>query len=170
MNERAGAAAWKVTTEAALLACYDATFDAVYRYAAHLTGQRTAAEDVTQETYSRLVRAARDGRVSEIGVGWLITTARRIWLDRVRAEGREHARLRLVASQPTPRGGEPDQASHLGAADLLAALSNRERAALVLRYLDDLPVTEVAEQLGTTVRATESLLQRAKRRVRGELQ
>lgn len=169
MNEQASATTWHVCTEAALLACYDATFPTVYRYAARLTGKRSAAEDVTQEAYSRLVRAARAGQATEIGVGWLITTARRIWLDRVRSEGREHARLRLVASPPSP-AVEQDRTSALEVGDLLAGLSDRERAALVLRYVDDLPVARVAEQLGTTVRATESLLQRAKRRVRGELQ
>ncbi len=44
----------------------------------------------------------------------------------------------------------------------LARLSGHQRAALTLRYLDGLPVAEVAELLGRSVHATETLLVRAK--------
>jgi RNA polymerase sigma-70 factor (ECF subfamily) len=40
------------------------------------------------------------------------------------------------------------------------------RAALTLRYLDGLPVAEVAENLGRGLHATEALLQRARRALR----
>jgi RNA polymerase sigma-70 factor (ECF subfamily) len=153
---------WDVSSEAGVLACYDASFADVYRYAARLTGGRAAAEDLTQETFVRLVRAARAGSVTSIGLGWLITTARRVFLDGVRASGREDRRMQLVAAAPAPADESPD-----GAITVLAGLSDRERAALVFRYVDDLPVPEVAALLGTSVRATESLLQRAKRRARG---
>lgn len=153
---------WDVTTEAGVLACYDAAFADVYRYAARLAGDRAAAEDLTQETFVRLVRAARSGSVTSIGLGWLITTARRLFLDGVRASGREERRLRLVAADP-PRDAQPSPTDQ----GLLAGLSDRERAALVFRYVDDLSVPEVAALLGASVRATESLLQRAKRRARG---
>jgi RNA polymerase sigma-70 factor (ECF subfamily) len=152
---------WDVTTEAGVLACYDATFPAMYRYAARLVGGRAAAEDLTQDAYVRLVRAARAGTISDIGAGWLITTLRRLWIDGARSERGEQTRLRLVASNPTP---EP---SASGYDRLLIRLTDRERAALVFRYVDDLPVTEVADLLGASVRATESLLQRAKRKARG---
>lgn len=152
---------WDVTTEAGVLACYDAAFADVYRYAARLAGDRTAAEDLTQEAFVRLVRAARAGSVTSIGPGWLITTTRRLFLDGVRSADREERRLRLIASDPVP---EPHPRSD---ADLLAGLTDRERAALVFRYVDDLPVPQVAALLGRSVRATESLLQRAKRRARG---
>jgi RNA polymerase sigma-70 factor (ECF subfamily) len=150
---------WAVGTEEGLLRCYDATFDEVYRYAARLTGSSQAAEDLTQEVFVRLVRAARAGSVATIGAGWLITTLRRLFIDGVRSSTAERARLVLV--QP-PAHPEPEPASHQL---LLAGLSDRERAALVFRYVDDLPVGDVATLLGASVRATESLLQRAKRRV-----
>jgi RNA polymerase sigma-70 factor (ECF subfamily) len=105
------------------------------------------------------VRAARAGSITTIGTGWLITTLRRLFIDRARSSTSERARLVLVASQPI---AEPDSGDH---ESLLAGLSDRERAAMVFRYVDDLPVNEVAALLGTSVRATESLLQRAKRRV-----
>lgn len=150
---------WDVTTERGVLACYDASFDALYRYAARLTGRRAAAEDLTQETFVRLVRSARAGAVESIGRGWLMTTMRRLYLDSLRSAGREQRRLQLVVTAPSSDPAPPSA--------LLDGLSDRERAALVFRYVDDLPVAEVAALLGSSVRATESLLQRAKRRARG---
>jgi RNA polymerase sigma-70 factor (ECF subfamily) len=45
---------------------------------------------------------------------------------------------------------------------VLDALGAHHRAALTLRYLDGLPVAQVAEHLGRTVHATEALLVRAR--------
>ena len=45
---------------------------------------------------------------------------------------------------------------------MLAEQSGLHRAALTLRYLDGLPVGEVAHVLGRTVHATEALLGRAR--------
>ena len=45
---------------------------------------------------------------------------------------------------------------------MLAELGAHHRAALTLRYLDGLPVAEVAEHLDRTVHATEALLVRAR--------
>jgi RNA polymerase sigma-70 factor (ECF subfamily) len=48
------------------------------------------------------------------------------------------------------------------ATDVLARLGGHHRAALTLRYVDDLAVPQVAELLGRTVHATEALLVRAR--------
>ena len=49
-----------------------------------------------------------------------------------------------------------------GGAGLLGRLGEHHRAALTLRYVDGLPVAEVADLLGRTVHATEALLVRAR--------
>ncbi len=54
----------------------------------------------------------------------------------------------------------------LAARDALERLGAHHRAALTLRYLDGLPVVEVASVLGRTVHATEALLVRARRAFR----
>lgn len=156
---------WPVTSEAELAACYDGTFDAVFRYAARLTGDRTRAEDLVSEVYLALLGAARDHHVAQVGVGWLITAVRRRFVDGLRAAGREQRRMRLATS---PASDVTPAAVVNTVRELLQSLSDRERAALVLRYVDDLSVAEVARQLSTTVRSTESLLARARARVRAE--
>lgn len=152
---------WRVAAESELLEFYDDSFESVYRCAAQLTrGDSHAAEDLVQDAYVRLVRAAREGSAEEVGVGWMLTTVRRLYVDRLRSSEREQRRLRLVASEPVVAD------DLLRTPVQLDALNARERAALIFRYVHDLPIAEVADLLGCSVRATESLLQRAKRRAR----
>ena len=154
---------WSVSTRDEVAACYDATFGEVFGYAARLTGDRRRAEDLVADAYLALVRAGRAGQVTSIGVGWLITAVRHRFIDGVRSADREVRRLRLVGQHSECRGRPWWACSRR----LLASLSDRERAALVLRYVDDLPVAEVAARLDVSVRAAESLLARARARVRG---
>jgi RNA polymerase sigma-70 factor (ECF subfamily) len=152
---------WDVTTGRGFMSYYDATFDDAYRTAARLAGgRRHVAEDLVQDAYLRLFDVAQRDAVTEVGVGWIITTVRRRFLDRARSAERESRRVRLVTAA-NATASEPEEASTSG---VLGHLIDRERAALVLRYVDNLSVAEVAELLGTSVRATESLLQRAKRK------
>jgi RNA polymerase sigma-70 factor (ECF subfamily) len=148
---------WSVTDEASLVACYDQSVSHVYRYASRLTGNdRARTDDLVQDVYLGLVKSARAG-MGEVGMGWLITAVRHRFLDRVRREQREERRLRLIVSPVDPTAVEVPG---------LADLPDRERAALVLRYLDDMSVPEVADEMGLSVHATESLLARARRRMR----
>ncbi len=157
--------AYDVTTTDGVMRLYDDVFDDVYAAAARLTrGDRQAAEDLVQDAFVRLVRAAKAGQVEDVGVGWLVTTVRRRFVDRLRSSSREKRRLRLVhCAERSPAhiewGGE-------AVTSLLDGLAERERTAMVLRYVEDLPVGEVADLMSMSVRATESLLQRAKRKAR----
>lgn len=151
---------WDVRTEQGFMACYRATFAEVYRYAAMLCGpDRAAAEDLTQDVYVGTLAAAKRGAIADVSVGYFTTAARHRFIDRVRSEQREENRLRLVASTP-----EPDGMSLAPA--LLADLPERERAMLVLRYVDDMTVAQAADELGISTHAAESLAARAMRRLR----
>lgn len=160
MNKTEGQ--WTLTDERELLDYYDASFAAAYRCAARLThGNAAAAEDLVQDAYARLVRAVRSGELQQVTIGWVIATIRHRFIDGLRSEQRESRRIRLVAVDPVI-----DDRTSSNTASILDRLSERERAALIFRYVDDLPVGEVADLLGVSVRATESLLQRAKRKAR----
>ena len=152
---------WAIDDEASLVRCYDESLGEVYRYASILTGHdRAAADDLVQEVYLGLVRRCRT-EAATIGMGWLLTSVRHRYLDRARGAGREDRRLHLVAAA-SGQEHEPQA----DASGVLSDLPERERLALTLRYLDDLPVGEVAALMGLSVHATESLLARARRRVR----
>ena len=151
------------SSEVGLLSFYDVAFDDVYRIAARLTwGDRSAAEDLVQDAFVRLVRSVRSGAVTTVGIGWMVTTVRRLHIDGLRATESEQRRLRVVAAPLS----QPASTSSNNMESMLDGLNDRERTAIILRYVDDLSVAEVADLMGDSLRATESLLQRAKRKVR----
>ena len=93
---------------------------------------------------------------------WLIGTARHKLVDHWRRAGRNRQLLEELweGSEPTTDANEPVDELHVQA--VLARLLPHHRAALTLRYLDGLPVDQVAQLLERSLHATESLLMRAK--------
>jgi RNA polymerase sigma-70 factor (ECF subfamily) len=152
------------------LAFYDATFTEAYRYAGRLCGSdRHAAEDLVQEAYTAVLRQVRADVGKDLHIGYVITTIRNRFLDRIRTAEGEQRRLRLVAATEGARGMHTNnEAPDTPLTEQLAHLPERDRAALVLRYVDALPVPDVAEALGLSVHAAESLLVRARARLRGK--
>jgi RNA polymerase sigma-70 factor, ECF subfamily len=152
---------WEVGSEEGFMACYRATFAEVYRYTAMLCGgDRTAAEDVVQDVYLAALTRARDGAVTQLSAGYFITAARHRVLDRIRSQRREQRRLQLVAALP------PTESAPQAMPPRLAELPERERLALVMRYVDDMTIDQVAQALGVSTHAAESLVARARRRLR----
>jgi RNA polymerase sigma-70 factor (ECF subfamily) len=99
-------------------------------------------------------------------VAWLIGVARHKLADHWRRAAREQRNLQAVSEDPIERPGVEDPwDAHLDAMraeQTLAALAPQHRLALTLRYVDDLPVAEVATVIGRTLHATEALLVRAR--------
>src|SRR4051794_3590174 len=112
------------------------------------------------------VAAVQNGRAHgerpELNVAWLIGTARHKLIDHWRRTERRKEELAelwddLAVDDPNEEAIEAATASAV-----LAKLAPTHRAVLTLRYIDDLPVGDVASTLGRTVHATEALLTRAK--------
>ncbi|MCS7479022.1 RNA polymerase sigma factor [Umezawaea endophytica] len=143
----------------ALLELYEAALPQVYGYLLPRCGDRAQAEELTSETFLAAVQAARNG--GQVSTPWLIGIARHKLIDHWRRRERERRGLRLLHEDPLtdPWDTEVDA---LHAHAVLAQLSAHHRSALTLRYLDGLPVAEVATHLGRTVHAAEALLTRAR--------
>ncbi len=143
-------------------ALYAESLPYVYGYLLHRVGGNAAVgEDLTQETYVAAVGQLRTSG-APLSVPWLLGVARHKLVDHFRRLAREEAKLTLVTSQPMP---DAWKWSDMPADQVLAslnALPSLQRAAVGLRYLDDLPVPEVARLLGRSVHATESLLGRGR--------
>ena len=148
---------------AALLELYDEALPQVHGYLMRRCRGRLVAEELTSEVFLAAVRAVRIGKVEQVTVAWLIGIARHKLIDHWRAEEREQRRLRAVAGELDETDDQWDAVldRHL-AEEILAALAPQHRAALTLRYLDALPVAQVAEHLDRTLGATEALLTRSK--------
>ena len=112
------------------------------------------------------VAGAQQGAAPEVTVAWLIGIARHKLVDHWRRLGREE-RL-AAAADPAEAFADPWDAELDTAAahSALKMLNPYQRAALTLRYLDGLPVAEVANHLGRSLPATETLLVRARAALR----
>ncbi len=143
---------------------YYETLPHVYGYLLHrVGGDRALAEDLTQETYVAAVRdICRGTDGASLSVPWLIGVARHKLVDHFRRLAREERKLTLVSAEVADSRLQSPDASAADVLDSLAALPPLQRAAVSLRYLDDLPVADVAGLLGRTVHATESLLARGR--------
>ena len=134
----------------------------VYGYLLRLcAGDRSQAEDLTQDVWLALVDELRQGRTERADVRWLITVARSKFLDFARRERRYGSKLELIWRDDAA-DREPTSTDVLSCLEDLQPL---HRAVLVLRYVDGLAVAEVAAVVGRGLTATNSLLARA----RGEM-
>ena len=146
-----------------LLELYDDALPHVYGYLVARCRDRTLAEDLTAETFLAAVSAIRKPDAPELSIGWLIGVARHKLADHWRRTEREQRGLRVLDGEPDPVEDPWDLAvDAIRARAVLDELGAHHRAALTLRYLDGLPVGEVAAHLGRTVHATEALLVRAR--------
>jgi RNA polymerase sigma-70 factor (sigma-E family) len=126
----------------------------VLRTVALIAGDRNRAEDATQEAFMQAFRKWRTVRAMARPGSWVLVVAinadRRRW--RRTAEEQELVQ-ELVAAEDHAAAVTTAIAVH----EALARLTTRQRAAVVLRYLSDLPVKDIADALGCaegTVRAT----------------
>lgn len=151
----------------ALVAIYRRALPQVYGYLLPRCGSVVIAEDLTAEAFMAAVAAMQQGAAPEVDVAWLIGVARHKLVDHWRRQGRDERSRALIA--PAEQGSEDPWEEVLDSValhDALAELNGFQRAALTLRYLDGLRVPEVAEHLGRSVPATETLLVRAKAALR----
>ncbi len=148
-------------------ALYHRALPQVYGYLLPRCGSVTLAEDLTAETFMAAVVAAQRESPPDLTVAWLVGVARHKLVDHWRRSDRERPGLDL-AGNPAEPADDPwdDQLDVVAAHAALARLPAFQRAALTLRYLDDLPVAEVAGHLGRSLQATETLLVRARRALR----
>jgi RNA polymerase sigma-70 factor (ECF subfamily) len=135
----------------------------VYGYLFRLcAGDRSLAEDLTQDTWMALASEVRRGRIECADIRWLMTVARSRFLDHARREQRRARKLALVATSDVHE--EPP-----GREEVLSGLSRLEpmhRLVLMLRYVDDMPLPTVAASIGRSPTATNSLLARARAELR----
>src|SRR6516164_1904916 len=144
-----------------LLKLYDEALPHVYGYLLARCGDAGLAEDLTAEAFLAAVHAVRKPGAPDPSIPWLIGVARHKLADHWRRVQREQRGLRLLDGEPT-RVDDPWETviDRIRAREVLDRLGAHHRAALTLRYLDGLPVPEVARHLDRTPHATEALLVR----------
>lgn len=139
----------------------------VMAHAFRLLGNRAEAEDVTQEALLRLWRMAPEWRQGEARVStWLYRVVANLCTDRLRRRGRS-APLEAAGDPADPAADVAEEMAAQARADALQAgldaLPERQRQAVVLRHIEELGNPEIAEIMGISVEAVESLTARGKR-------
>jgi RNA polymerase sigma-70 factor (ECF subfamily) len=141
---------------------YDEALPHVYGYLRTRCGGVALTEDLTAETFLAAVDAVRRPDPPPVDTPWLIGVARHKLVDHWRRAAREERGLRAVGEPPAAEDPWDEHLDVIQARATLDRLGPHHRAALTLRYLDDLPVPQVAALLGRTLHATEALLVRAR--------
>jgi len=136
---------------------------------ARVGGDRPVAEDLLQETLLEVVRCAGEFRGDAAATTWMCAIARRRLarhFERERKAAVAQSRLRLVAD-------DVDETDVLDRRDEVARALGRlpvlHRQVLVLKYLDQQSVQQIADQVGRTPVQVQSLLQRARDGLKREL-
>lgn len=147
---------------------YDSALPVVFGYLLRLCGgDREQAWDLTQDSWVLVVDRLAQGQTDKATIGFLLSVARSRYLDAWRRQRRLQRKLRLVWA--AAREQEPPDVSVANVLDHLSVCSDEHRAVLMLAYVDDLPVAEIAELLGSSLSSTCALLARAREELRSHL-
>jgi len=141
----------------------------VYRYAYAVLGNHADAEDVTQTAFVNAFRALERGERPRKPGNWLLAIAHNVIRQRWRQERARPPETELVDDVAGP---QPDDESPV-LADVVRALQRipqGQREALVMRELEGRSYREIAEILGLSASALETLLFRARRSLSEELE
>jgi RNA polymerase sigma-70 factor (ECF subfamily) len=142
----------------------------VYRYALAVMRNPADAEDVTQTTFLNAYRSfVEKGNRPEKPQNWLIAIAHNVCRQRFRQSARRPAEVAFeddiadtIVDDETPSGEDIRRA--------LGHLAFNQRAALVMRELEGRSYAEIAEILDVSTSAVETLIFRARRALREQLE
>ena len=132
-----------------------ARLPALRRLAYALCGDEHRGDDIVQQAMTKLYTHWRRASAATSLDNYVRTILVRVYLDEKRLAW--SSRVRLSASPPdVPAPEGPDLADRAMLRDCLAKVPRRQRAVLVLRFLYDLPIDEVAQALGCSTGTVKS--------------
>src|SRR5215831_18027919 len=143
----------------------------VYRYAAAMLDDASDAEDVTQTTFLNAYRSFNSGVRPERPRSWLLAIAHNVCRQRFRQAQRRPYEVEF--DERVGDGQATAEATTPSVEDLRRALGQlpaNQRTALVMRELEGGSYAEIAEVLGISVSALETLLFRARQALREQLE
>jgi RNA polymerase sigma-70 factor (ECF subfamily) len=147
----------------------------VYGFFAYRLNSRTDAEDLTQATFERALKAwGRFDPTRASAKTWLISIASNLLIDHYR---RDKSSTQTVLDEhlpddalPVSAGPEQDLGVEPALAEALAQLNARERHIVALRFGGDLACPDIAGLLDLSVANVQQILSRCLRRMRSDLE
>jgi RNA polymerase sigma-70 factor, ECF subfamily len=147
---------------------YATHYDDLARTLSIALGDRSAAEEAAQEALTRALRRWRHVRALDRPAAWLYVVAMNHVRDGWRRDRREPRwDQELDTTTTDPSGGVT---TALSVREAITTLPPRQREAVVLRYLADLSLTDVAEAMGCAVGTVKATLHHALGSLRIELE
>ncbi|MGB8196928.1 MAG: sigma-70 family RNA polymerase sigma factor [Acidimicrobiales bacterium] len=136
---------------------YAASYERVRRAMVLTFRDLTLAEEIAQEAFFQTLRKWSKVSLLDHPEGWTMMVALNKGRDIARRRARQEARKSIVVQRPTSYSGEDRVDDRMMIATLLEGVSDRQREALLLRYVSQLTVPEIAVVMGCaegTVKAT----------------
>jgi RNA polymerase sigma-70 factor (sigma-E family) len=159
----------RATAGGQLAELYERHAPAASRLAYLLTGDRAFAEDLVQEAFVRVVGRFRHLRVPDAFDAYLRRTVVNLHTSHLRRRRLERAYLEREGRVPTETA-MPDVGAREDLWRAVLALPPRQRAAIVLRFYEDLSERETADALGCSTAAAKSLVARAMQTLRARIE
>lgn len=150
----------------------DSGIGRVLAVARRMLGDETEAEDVAQDVFLRLWRQAGQWEGGRAKVStWLYRVTVNSCIDRLRSRRDETVeKMPELSSQATQDQSLEEEDLQRYMDEALQALPERQRTALVLFHYEDLSMSAVAQIMGASVEAVESLLGRGRRALKKNLE
>jgi RNA polymerase sigma-70 factor (ECF subfamily) len=150
----------------------DRELPAIVAFAYRMLASRSDAEDVGQECFLRLWKAAPKWRPDAKVRTWLHRVARNLCIDRIRARKPSDPidGMELACNGPGPSGALQEKQVSRVIDMAVAELPERQRLAVALVHFQEFSNIEAAKIMDVSVEALESLLARGRRALRGALQ
>lgn len=151
---------------------YERLYDRVFGYCLYQLGSREEAEDAAQVTFVQALRGLRRGVVPRVEAAWVFAIAKNVCLERHQVRGRSRAREVLIDPADLDVAAVEDEWDGEDTArlrDALTRLSDAQREAVLLREWRGLSYREIAEEMGLSVSAVETLIFRARRSLAQQL-
>jgi RNA polymerase sigma-70 factor (ECF subfamily) len=150
---------------------FDRYYDVVFRYVLFRMGDRTLAEDITQETFVRALRRISSVSYQGRDIGaWFVTIARNLIFDHVKSSRYrlEQTTNEIIELSPSTNGPEQqvlDGATNDELLRCVRKLNPDQQECIRLRFLQGLSVAETAEIMDRNEGAVKALQHRAVRRL-----
>ena len=158
-----------VRTGGVLAELYERHAPAAGRLAYLLTGDRVLAEDLVQEAFVRVVGRFRHLRVPDAFEAYLRRTIVNLHTSQLRRRRVERAYLEREGREEVS-STNPDVDAREELWQAVLGLPPRQRAAVVLRFYEDLSERETADALECSTSAAKSLVARAMQTLRARIE
>ena len=149
-------------------------------FIARFTGDRNSAEDIAQEVFLRVFKAAKDYRPQAKFKTWLFTIATNLCLNEIRdnksipksvdLSDLHEQEYPIIASEVlSPEKAAENAELSMAVRKAIRNLPENQRIAILLRQYNDLSYNEISQIIGISISAVESLIQRARQSLKKSL-